>query len=113
MRIDVILPAHLPAAEMLELGRLAEGQGLGAVWVANVLASRDPFVNFVPLAMQTGTSGERPFDTIAMGYFPADRPTVAFGLVLFGGGKAEIHAARVVAELQRAVGELAPEYVAS
>lgn len=53
MRIDVILPAHLPAEQMVNLARLAEAQGLGGVWVANVLASRDPFVNFVPAAAQT------------------------------------------------------------
>ncbi len=53
MRIDVILPADLPAAEMARLGQLAEGFGIGGVWVANVFATRDPFVNFVPLALET------------------------------------------------------------
>ncbi len=38
---------------MLELGRLAEDVGLGGVWVSNMNDARDPFINFVPLAMQT------------------------------------------------------------
>ena len=53
MRIDVILDSCLSAEDMVELGRLAENYGLGGVWVANTFATRDPFVNFVPLAQQT------------------------------------------------------------
>ncbi len=53
MRIDVILPSELSADEMVKLGRLAENFGLGGVWVANNYATRDPFVNFVPLALGT------------------------------------------------------------
>jgi 5,10-methylenetetrahydromethanopterin reductase len=38
---------------VLELGLLAERAGLGGVWVSNMNDARDPFINFVPLAMQT------------------------------------------------------------
>ncbi len=53
MRIDVILESNNPPERVLELGRLAEEVGLGGVWVSNMNDARDPFINFVPLAMQT------------------------------------------------------------
>lgn len=53
MRIDVILESNNPPERVLELGRLAEDVGLGGVWVSNMNDARDPFINFVPLAMQT------------------------------------------------------------
>jgi len=53
MRIDIILESNNPPERVLELGRLAEEVGLGGVWVSNMTDARDPFINFVPLAMQT------------------------------------------------------------
>ena len=53
MRIDVILEANNAPETVLKLGRLAEQQGLGGVWVSNMNDARDPFINFVPLAMGT------------------------------------------------------------
>lgn len=53
MRIDAILPSILSAEDMTQLGRLAEDYGLGGIWVANNYATRDAFVNFVPLAQRT------------------------------------------------------------
>jgi len=53
MRIDVILESNNSPERVLELGRLAEDMGLGGVWVSNMNDARDPFINFVPLAMQT------------------------------------------------------------
>ena len=53
MRFDVILYSDLSADEMLSLGKLAEEVGIGGVWIANNYNTRDAFVNFVPLAMQT------------------------------------------------------------
>jgi alkanesulfonate monooxygenase SsuD/methylene tetrahydromethanopterin reductase-like flavin-dependent oxidoreductase (luciferase family) len=53
MRIDLILQPHLSAAEMVKYGQLAESYGITGVWVSNHLGSRDPFVNFVPLAERT------------------------------------------------------------
>jgi 5,10-methylenetetrahydromethanopterin reductase len=53
MRIDVILESKNAPQQVLELGRLAEDVGLGGVWVSNMNDARDPFINFVPLAMQT------------------------------------------------------------
>jgi 5,10-methylenetetrahydromethanopterin reductase len=53
MRFDVILYSDLSADEMVRYGKLAEEYGLGGVWIANNFDTRDAFVNFVPLAMQT------------------------------------------------------------
>jgi len=53
MRIDIILESNNSPEQVLELGRLAEQVGLGGVWVSNMNDARDPFINFVPLAMQT------------------------------------------------------------
>ncbi len=51
MRIDIILESNNSPETVLKLGKLAEEVGLGGVWVSNMNDSRDPFINFVPLAM--------------------------------------------------------------
>ena len=53
MRIDVIIESDKSADEYLKLGKLAEENGLGGVWIANNSNGRDAFVNFVPTAQQT------------------------------------------------------------
>lgn len=50
MRIDLILEANFPPQTIAELGRLAESQGLGGVWVSSMLDARDPFFSFAELA---------------------------------------------------------------
>ena len=51
MRIDIILESNNSPETVLKLGKLAEEVGLGGVWVSNMNDSRDPFINFVPLAI--------------------------------------------------------------
>lgn len=63
------------------------------------------------IAMQDGTSGDRPFDSVAMGVIPHDRPTIAFAFYLDGGGKAEINAGRVAKQLQEVIANVAPQYL--
>jgi len=53
MRFDVILDSFTSAPDMVSLGKLAEECGLGGVWIANNYNTRDAFVNFAPLAMET------------------------------------------------------------
>jgi len=53
MRIDVILESNNSPDRVLRLGKLAEEYGLGGVWVSNMNDARDPFINFVPLALDT------------------------------------------------------------
>jgi 5,10-methylenetetrahydromethanopterin reductase len=54
MRIDVIIESHGPVETFARLGKMAEDYGLGGIWVANNANGRDPFVNFTPLALQSG-----------------------------------------------------------
>jgi alkanesulfonate monooxygenase SsuD/methylene tetrahydromethanopterin reductase-like flavin-dependent oxidoreductase (luciferase family) len=49
MRLDLVLEPDSPA-RFRELGLLAEQLGFGAVWTANHIAARDPFMSFMPLA---------------------------------------------------------------
>jgi 5,10-methylenetetrahydromethanopterin reductase len=90
MRIDVILEPHLSAEEMARLGRLAESYGIGGVWVPNNIASRDPFVNFVPLAGQTrqlrlGPTAVSPYEV-----HPARMANLLLTLNELSGGRAQI-----------------------
>jgi len=55
MKIDVILDARADAEEIKRLGVLAEENGFDGVWVSSLLDARDPFANFVPLALATST----------------------------------------------------------
>jgi len=50
MRIDLILESKESPQTIAELGRLAEDNGLGGVWVSSMLDARDPFLNFAELA---------------------------------------------------------------
>ena len=67
MKIDVILDARASAAELAELGQLAESAGIRGVWVSSLLDSRDPFTNLSILATNTdrlllGAIAVNPFD---------------------------------------------------
>ena len=67
MRIDVILDSFMSAADMVRYGELAEECGLGGVWIANNFNTRDAFVNFVPLALESdairmGPTAVSPFE---------------------------------------------------
>jgi len=53
MRIDIILESNSAPGVVAELGKLAEGYGLGGLWVSNMNDARDPFINFVDLAYAT------------------------------------------------------------
>jgi alkanesulfonate monooxygenase SsuD/methylene tetrahydromethanopterin reductase-like flavin-dependent oxidoreductase (luciferase family) len=59
MDIDLILDARASAAELAELGSLAENLGFRGIWVSSLLDGRDPFTNMSQLAQST--------DRIAMG----------------------------------------------
>jgi len=101
MRFDVILPSELSADDMVDLGRLAESYGLGGVWIANNYATRDAFVNFVPLAMRTeklrmGPIAVSPFELhpqkmahslLTLNEIAAGRAQIVVG---GGGGTAEV-----------------------
>ncbi|MDG2154349.1 MAG: LLM class flavin-dependent oxidoreductase, partial [Gammaproteobacteria bacterium] len=49
VQVDIILEPDSPK-RFTELGLLAETFGFGAVWTANHVGARDPFMSFMPLA---------------------------------------------------------------
>jgi alkanesulfonate monooxygenase SsuD/methylene tetrahydromethanopterin reductase-like flavin-dependent oxidoreductase (luciferase family) len=68
MQIDLILDSRLGPGELALLGSMAEDYGLGAVWVASYLDSRDPYSNLAELARATqrirlGPVAVNPWDT--------------------------------------------------
>lgn len=102
MRFDAILPSDLSHQEILELGKLGEDCGLGGVWVANNYATRDPFVNFVPLAMQSKKIRMGP---IAVSPFELHPQKMAHSLLTLNeiaGGRAQI-VAGIYSEPEKAI----------
>lgn len=53
MDIDLVLDSTLTPGQLAELGRLAEANGIRAIWCASYLDGRDPFTNLVELAQST------------------------------------------------------------
>lgn len=51
MRIQVILEPNLNADQVVELGLLAEAQGIDALWLQNYATGPDAFMTLVPLAL--------------------------------------------------------------
>lgn len=78
---------------MFEVVESAEGTGRRAA------------IDGLDLAMKTGTGGDRKkgLDAVVVGFAPAHEPRVAFAVVLEGGGKAELAAARAARTLLQAV----------
>lgn len=90
MRVDAILDARAPAAELAALASLAESQGLGAVWVSSLNDSRDPWANLVPAAQATTRIGLGP---IAVNPYDTHPLRIAAGLLTLNelaGGRARI-----------------------
>jgi len=90
VRVDLIIQPHIPAAEMAELGKLAESFGISGVWVSNHLDGRDPFVNFVPLA--EGTQRLRMGPTALSPYeeHPMQMAKLLMTLNEISGGRAQV-----------------------
>ncbi|HHQ13594.1 MAG TPA: LLM class flavin-dependent oxidoreductase [Chromatiales bacterium] len=55
MQIDIFIPPGLTAAQTVELGTLAEANGIRALYTYNYVADPDPFINLSLLAQQTRT----------------------------------------------------------
>ena len=53
MRIDLILESNNTPDRIAELGKLAEDNGIGAIWISGMLDGRDPFGVFTKLALDT------------------------------------------------------------
>jgi alkanesulfonate monooxygenase SsuD/methylene tetrahydromethanopterin reductase-like flavin-dependent oxidoreductase (luciferase family) len=95
MNIDLCLDARLPPEELARLGLLAERQGLGTIWLASYLASRDPFASLVPLAQASksilmGPVALNPYDThpvrLATGWLTLNQYARGRARIIVGGG---------------------------
>jgi len=53
VRIDLILESNNTPDRIAELGKLAEDNGIGAIWISGMLDGRDPFGIFTKLALET------------------------------------------------------------
>lgn len=115
MNVDLCLDARLPPGELARLGLLAERHGLGTIWLASYLASRDPFANLVPLAqasstIRMGPVAVNPYDThpvrlatslLTLNQYARGRARIVVG----GGGEALMALSLAPARRPRAVGE--------
>lgn len=53
MRLDLILESNNSPERIAELGKLAEDNGIGGIWISGMLDGRDPFSVFTKLALTT------------------------------------------------------------
>ena len=95
MDLDLILDARASAAELAELGKLAEEAGIRGVWVSSLLDSRDPFANLSVLAQGTerlllGPVAVNPFDMhparIAAAWLTLNELAGGRARIVIGGG---------------------------
>lgn len=90
MRIDVILESNNAPERIRELGELAEACGLGGVWVSNMNDGRDPFINFVPLAMATRRIRLGPIAVSPFELHPLKMASSLLTLNEIAGGRAQL-----------------------
>jgi len=115
MNIDVVLNALAPPVELARLAALAEQAGIGNVWTASYLASRDPWSNLVAAAAATrriglGAIAVNPYDThpvrIATGLLTLNEQAAGRARIVVGGGGEALQALGIApARRVRAVGE--------
>ena len=90
MRIDVVLEPNLSADQFEELGLLAEQCGLGAVWTANHISARDPFVAFSQLARSSSKIYMGPVALSPYELHPLKMANSLYALNELSGGRAAI-----------------------
>lgn len=115
MQIDVILDTRAKPQALAGLGRLAEANGIGGVWVSSLNDSRDPFTNMALLAQATsrialGPIAVNPFDThplkIAASFLTLNELAGGRARIVIGGGGEALQALGIVpARRVRAVRE--------
>ncbi|MEJ2139086.1 MAG: LLM class flavin-dependent oxidoreductase [Gammaproteobacteria bacterium] len=89
MRLDLVLEPDSPA-RFAELGLLAEELGFGAVWTANHIAARDPFMSFMRLAERSGHIRMGPVAISPYELHPVKIANQLFTLNECAGGRANI-----------------------
>lgn len=89
MRLDLVLEPDSPR-RFAELGQLAERLGFGAVWTANHIAARDPFMSFMSLAEQSSQIRMGPIAISPFELHPLKMANQLFTLNEAAGGRANI-----------------------
>lgn len=115
MNIDVVLNALAGPDELAALAVRAEAAGVGTVWTASYLASRDPWSNLAAAAQATrriglGAIAVNPYDThpvrIATGLLTLNEYAAGRARIVVGGGGEALQALGIRPERRvRAVGE--------
>lgn len=115
MNVDVVLNALASPDELVALAVQAEAAGVGTVWTASYLASRDPWSNLVAAAQATrriglGAIAVNPYDThpvrIATGLLTLNEYAAGRARIVVGGGGEALQALGIRPERRvRAVGE--------
>jgi 5,10-methylenetetrahydromethanopterin reductase len=90
MDIDLILDARASAAELAELGVLAEQLGFSGIWVSSLLDGRDPFVNMSVLAQATSRIAMGPIAVNPWDMHPVRISGALHTLNELSGGRARI-----------------------
>ena len=90
MRIDLIVESNMPPDRIAALGRMAEGYGLGGIWVSSMLDARDPFLNFAELARTSRTIRMGPIAVSPFELHPLKIATSLLTLNELSGGRAQI-----------------------
>jgi len=88
--IDLILDARATAAELAELGALAEQLGFSGIWVSSLLDGRDPFANLMPLAQATDRIALGPVAVNPWDMHPVKISGALHTLNEYSGGRARI-----------------------
>jgi alkanesulfonate monooxygenase SsuD/methylene tetrahydromethanopterin reductase-like flavin-dependent oxidoreductase (luciferase family) len=115
MNVDVVLNALSTPGELAGLAVQAEAAGVGTVWTASYLASRDPWSNLVAAAQATnriglGAIAVNPYDThpvrIATGLLTLNEYAAGRARIVVGGGGEALQALGIKPERRVwAVGE--------
>lgn len=90
MRIDLILESNAAPERIAALGRLAEGYGLGGIWVSSMLDARDPFLTFAELARTSHGIRMGPIAVSPFELHPLKMATSLLTLNEISGGRAQI-----------------------
>ena len=89
MQIDIVLEPDSPA-RFAELAALAETYAFGAVWTANHLAARDPFMCFMEAARKTSSIRLGPVAISPFEVHPLKMANQLFTLNEFSNGRANL-----------------------
>ncbi len=90
MRVDIVLAPNTPPETLADLGALAESYDLGAMWMANHVSARDPFMCFVEMARGTRKIRMGPIAVSPFELHPLKMANTLWTLNEFSNGRANI-----------------------